>query len=275
MPTRTTPVFFDASTLANFKEWAQEIGAALLAYGWIKHTSTGQIDWTTAVLPAAGAFMAGYEAYTPGDGLTPFYLRLEYGRGGVNAPIVRFRLSSAMAADGTPLGNTTASVQAVGNAAITASRTNMYSSGDSARFGFLCGIDNTTAALFVGWERSRDDGGVYTNDGVCTISAPGPLSSQYFTIGATPPPTHTPVIPLPSNFSSHAYGGEAPVAPCLHWRGRAVNPMTQFMYGLTGDWTNGSINPVEVYGVSRNYMFATASGSHGLVSNTRPALRWD
>lgn len=252
-----------------------EVGAALLAYGWIKHTSTGQIDWTTVALPAAGAFAVGYEAWKPGDGLTDFYLRLEYGRGGVNAPIIRFRLSSAMLADGTPTGNVTAAVQSVGATAVTASRTNWYSSGDSARYGFLTGIDNTSAAMFMGFERSRDDSGVYTNDGVCIINGPGVLSSQYFTIGATPPATHAPVIPLPVNFTSHAYGGEAPTAPCLHWRGRAVNPMTQFMYGLSGDWTNGSINPIEVYGVSRNYMFATTSTSHGLTSNARPALRWD
>jgi len=91
--TLTQPHLYDVSTAANFRDWGQSIGLAIASFGWIQTADTGQVNWATVAAPAAGTFV--YEIWRPGDALTPFYVKLEFGNNsGGNGPAIRISSGS-------------------------------------------------------------------------------------------------------------------------------------------------------------------------------------
>ena len=78
MSTQQSFLVCDSSTLANFKSWAQTISAFFTTATWTQSADTGQVNWSTiASVPGSGAFV--YEIWEPNDGLTTFYVKVEYG----------------------------------------------------------------------------------------------------------------------------------------------------------------------------------------------------
>ena len=71
----------DNGSNANFRAWGSAISAALAAMGWTQTADTGQVNWSTVTVPAAGAYV--YEIWQPADafqtGPTQYFLKLEYG----------------------------------------------------------------------------------------------------------------------------------------------------------------------------------------------------
>lgn len=53
----------DLSTLANFTDWAQSVGAALASFGWVQSADTGQVQWSTTSITACSA-SGGNGVYT-------------------------------------------------------------------------------------------------------------------------------------------------------------------------------------------------------------------
>lgn len=95
----------DNSTLTNFKAWAQAISAFIASAGWLQSTDTGQVNWSTIVaVPGVGAFV--FELWQPNDGLTNFFLKIEYGNvsSSANFPTVRLTTSTGTNGAGTPTG---------------------------------------------------------------------------------------------------------------------------------------------------------------------------
>src|SRR5690242_8747640 len=104
MATSQQQLVCDSSTLANFKQWAQGISGNFTTFGWVQSGDTGQVNWSTiASVPGAASFV--YEIWQPNDGLTTFYLKVEYGNvSGTNCPSLRLTLSTSTNGAGTPTG---------------------------------------------------------------------------------------------------------------------------------------------------------------------------
>lgn len=93
----------DASTLANFKQWAQGISGFFATAGWVQTSDTGQVNWSTiSTIPGSGVYV--YEIWKPGDALTPYYVKMEYGNvsGSANSPGLRLTVSTATDGAGNP-----------------------------------------------------------------------------------------------------------------------------------------------------------------------------
>lgn len=78
-----TITFSNADT-ASFRAWGKAVSDALFAVGLVKHTDTGQIDWTTATLPTTINTSAGYEIWRLNDaqhgaGNRSMFMRIQYG----------------------------------------------------------------------------------------------------------------------------------------------------------------------------------------------------
>jgi len=90
------------SSVTNFKQWAKAISDFFAACGWVKSSDTGQVNWATiSSVPGAGAFV--YEVWTPGDGLTAYFLKVEYGNHASSATTPTIRLSIGATTNGAGL----------------------------------------------------------------------------------------------------------------------------------------------------------------------------
>ncbi len=86
----TTQTWVSAVSHANdadFRAWGSELSGKFAAAGLVKHTDTGQINWTTVTRPAANT-AGGYEIWRFDDPLqatAPIFLKMEYGTGSAAA----------------------------------------------------------------------------------------------------------------------------------------------------------------------------------------------
>lgn len=81
MSTLTSNTLFHSnSTDAMFRAWASFVDSAMLL-GLIATADTGQINLVTVSKPAAASTSQGYKIYRTNDGLTPVYIKVEFGSG--------------------------------------------------------------------------------------------------------------------------------------------------------------------------------------------------
>lgn len=83
MTTQTWVSAIAHSNDADFRAWGSELSGKLAAAGLVKHTDTGQINWSTVTRPAAST-AGGFEIWRFDDSLqatAPIYLKIEYGSG--------------------------------------------------------------------------------------------------------------------------------------------------------------------------------------------------
>ena len=139
----------DNSTAANFKNWAQAISNFIRTCGWTNSTDTGQLNgagpgpggWASVTtVPGANAFY--YEVFQPGDALTNYYLKVEYGnaRDSANSPTVRISAGTSTNGAGTLTGHVTNTMVTCIGSFTAPSTTNTYEcdmSGDAGRLSFL------------------------------------------------------------------------------------------------------------------------------------------
>lgn len=82
MPNYVGSALLSNSTDATYRAWGKAISDGLAAVGMVKTSDTGQVDWTTATVPAANA--SRYEIWRFNDSYQaadPMFLRIEYGTG--------------------------------------------------------------------------------------------------------------------------------------------------------------------------------------------------
>lgn len=171
----------DSSTLANFKQWAQAISAWFGTAGWSQSSDTGQVNWSTiGAVPGSGAFV--YEIWQPNDGLTNFFLKVEYGNiSGTNAPSLRVSLAYSTNGAGTPTGIFIGPLTVNNNAFTAPSTTIQYEcnfSGAPGRIGVMMwrNAPSNQGQEFFAVERSLDASGSPTNTYV-TVWTAGLLAS--------------------------------------------------------------------------------------------------
>jgi hypothetical protein len=179
----------DSSTLANFKQWAQAISAFFATASWTQSTDTGQVNWSTiSSVPGSGAYV--YEVWQPNDGLTTFYVKMEYGNlSGTNSPNVRITLSTATNGAGTPTGFVSAQMLMHNGALTPPSTTVQYEcdfSGAAGRIGALLwrnGTNNAPGIFAI--ERSLNSSGAYTSAYVTVVvgGLPANASASWVAFG--------------------------------------------------------------------------------------------
>lgn len=131
------------ATDADFRAWGKEVSDALQACGLAKVADAGQINWATAVRPAAGNGVAGYEIYYLDDSLHatfPIYIKIEYGsNAAATSPGIWVTLGSGRDGSGSITGAYFPRVQTVTNSGI-ASTTAVFASYVCVTAGFagLC-----------------------------------------------------------------------------------------------------------------------------------------
>lgn len=164
----------DNSTVANFKSWASAVSNFLRTAGWTNTADTGQLNgngagnWASVTaIPGSGAFY--YEMFAPGDSLTPYYVKLEYGNssGSTNSPTFRISIGAGTNGAGALTGLTMGPQIVCLNSYTAPSSTATYEcnfSADVSGFGIMMwrtGINQCQQAFVV--ERSISSAGAYTS----------------------------------------------------------------------------------------------------------------
>lgn len=166
----------DSSTLANFKSWAQSISTWFSTAGWLQSSDTGQVNWSTiSAVPGSGAYV--YEVWEPNDGLTNFFLKVEYGNSsGTNSPGLRLTISTSTNGAGTATGFIVGPYQTTTNAITVPSSSTTYEcdfSGAPGRIGIMMWRNAPQGSIypqqFFGVERSVNSGGSYTGAHVTLV----------------------------------------------------------------------------------------------------------
>jgi hypothetical protein len=265
----------DSSTLANFKAWASAISAFFATAGWMQSTDTGQVNWgTISTVPAASSYV--YEVWEPNDGLTNFFVKIEYGNASGTAaqPSIRLTLCTSTNGAGTATGFIVGPTNTSLNG-ITANATALYEcdfSGAAGRIGVMMwrnGTGNDQQLFAI--ERSLNSSGVYTSAyvtlwtaGQCTSGQDFSQRSLVFGVGPGPNLTNNSfnaggwqvrlVSSSTNNGSANAFNGAiafdaaAPSIPYLD------NACTVVGAGNPGDFAEGVPFTVTMYSSTRTFM---------------------
>jgi hypothetical protein len=248
------------------------------ASGVAESGSAGVVTIQTTA-PGAAAFF--YEIWTPNDGLTNFFVKVEYGNySGTNSPDVRITLSSLTNGAGTPAGLISTVFPIHNNTITPVSTTTPFEcdfSGAPGRFGAMMwrNASSPLPLMFV-IERSLNSVGAYTGAHVTLVlvgnAANGnpsgwpSMSQQSLLFGVGPGPTNT-----------RSSGGNGPTLairpPIYNGVTTALNnnitfdtvspqvgyfdyPLTAVGLGLAIDFVEGVTFTATVYGSARTYMIS-------------------
>jgi len=271
----------DNSTLTNFKQWAQTISSFFATAGWTQTSDTGQVNWSSiASVPGTGAYV--YEVWRPGDALTTFYVKIEYGNfsGQTNCPSIRLTLSTSTNGAGGATGFIVGPIASSTTSYTAPSTTTQYEcdfSGDASRIGAILwrnGINN--CQQFFAIERSVNSSGTYVGTyvtmwlGGVNASFNGPFYSRtlHFTMGPAPSGgtgsnpaagIGLAVRPIPNMGNGSTFNGSIPfdtAAPCI---GYFDYPATMVGVAPNPDVAEAVTFQVTLYGATRTY-FPTRQG---------------
>lgn len=165
----------DSSTLANFKQWAQAVSAWMSTCGYTQTSDTGQVNWSSiASVPGSGAYV--YEIWASNDGLTTYYLKIEYGNvSGTNCPGLAVTMGTGSNGSGALTGFVTQRVQVCASSYTPSSTTLQYECDFSGGAGRLCVLmwrnGTVNQQQFFAVERSVNSTGAYTGTHVTILFA--------------------------------------------------------------------------------------------------------
>jgi hypothetical protein len=288
MATQQSFLVFDNSTLANFKSWAQAISGWFTTAGWSQTADTGQVNWgTISSVPAAAAFV--YEIWKPGDALTAFYVKIQYGTssGTPAGPRWRYQVGTGTDGSGNLTGFVSALIEPGGNAGVGQGSTLFECdfSGATDRISIMMWRNGTGtglgAAQIMSLERTKDVTGANTSDGVTSVS--GSLTSAssnagqvtvVFGIGVAVQSAARDYITLSSGVNASAvFNNNIPVAPVFPEYGKFGNPLTTIGFVHTQDVASGGVFSTSIFGSTITYMAAGISAAWPPNSNI--AMRYD
>jgi hypothetical protein len=281
----------DNSTAANYKAWASALSNFIRSVGWVNSSDTGQLNgagggnWTSVTtVPGSGAYY--YEVFQPGDALTTFYLKVEYGNatGSSNSPNMRLSIGSTTNGAGTLTGWVTWTVPC-GSSITAPSTTTQYEcnfSGANNRLSIMMWrtAPNSAPQMFC-VERSLNASGtpvgtyvsLWAGGGASTVNFGGAGFYQtiHFTAGYTPASVNWTInaanysgIPalvwVPFGNSSPSFNGSIGFANAQPNIGYWDYPCTVLGFASPRDLTDGvPFTITNQYGQSVKYM-PTRSG---------------
>jgi hypothetical protein len=264
----------DSSTLANFKQWAQAISGFFSTAGWSQATDTGQVNWSTiSSVPGSSAFV--YEIWKPNDGLTNFFVKMEYGNiSGSNCPSLRITISTTTDGAGNPTGLVMGPQQVVSSSFTPPSTTTQFEcdfSGAGGRIGAMMWRNGTNnCQQFFAIERSLNSSGSYTS-GYVTLWTSGNLGSTgrgcwqgslVFGVGLAPQVINQPGSGQTSTWvnrvqwvgATTAFNGSIPFDTCAPVVGFIDYPCTVCGAAYGPDIVEGVPFSATLYGATRTYM---------------------
>lgn len=260
MATIQSQLVCDSSTLTNFKQWAQAISTAFSTFGWLQSSDTGQVNWSSlAAVPGSGAYV--YDIWQPNDGLTNFFLKVEYGNVTANAPNVRVSVGTSTNGAGTLTGNIVGPLSVSGNGSPSGSTTATYEcnfSGAAGRFAAMLwrnGPLSTACQQLFAVERSLNTGGSYTGSYVTLWALGYSNNPRQQTLHLTAGPT------IASNWitrgyasASLAFNGSIAVDLAAPAVGYFDVPCTVIGSAYGADMVEGVPFSVTLFGNQRTYM---------------------
>jgi hypothetical protein len=204
------------STDALFRLWGAAIKAALTAAGWTQTADTGQINWATVTAPVATNTAAGYEIWKMADGLTLWYLKIEYGSGGtVTYPAIWITVGTGSNGGGTLTGQLSARFQLAAAAQSATTPGSCAFAGGTSWFGMSLWYDqsaNQTVTLMIG--RIRDTAGDEADTGVVVFGSSSaahyhqvvPLTGSILALNTTTISPFWPMMTPPSGLTTSLVG---------------------------------------------------------------------
>lgn len=266
----------DVSSDAAFRVWGLAVSTAMSSSGWTKSGDTGQVNWATVTVPSSTYV---YEIWQPGDGLTTFYLKLEYG---FSSTSVRMRFSVGTSSDGS--GNLTGIsigpfVPWNGTTNTTSNAYLCTFSGDISRFGMMMfmgsGELGPTGQFCMAIERLKNSDGTDSSHGVTLFVCGDGFSSSnrqasaqtlWFgemagiinQVGAAGGVGNPPFIIFPGSATSHLFNGSIAMTSFFPIYGYLQQPCTVLGFINSVDVGNGLLFNASLYGSTRTY-FSTNS----------------
>lgn len=279
----------DNSTDANYRSWGSAVSAAIAAMGWTQSGDTGQINWTTVTSPASGSF--NYEIWTPADGGTAFYLKVEYGSSSGSPKGVRMRMSIGTTTNGS--GTLTGLLTAVLEPSITTAigrgsvGYECNFSGDTDRLSMMLWRNLAAAPIqLFSVERTKNTDGTNNTEGVTILCGAGG--------GATTSQGHQTLVfgvavgnqynnagngqswVCISDFVSAgtAFNNNIACSPCFPLYGKFGNPMTTICFVKSTEVAEGCEFTTTLYGSTRTYLATNGIGITN-PTGTRICMRFD
>jgi len=278
MATSQQQLVCDSSTLANFKQWAQAISTFFSTATWTQSTDTGQVNWSTiGAVPGSGAYV--YEIWQPNDGLTTFYVKIEYGNvsGSANCPGLRLSIGSGSNGSGTLAGLVMGPQPICGTSYTPPSTTLQYEcdfSGAAGRIGVMMWRNSPTTPVqqFFAIERSVNSSGAYTSSYVTMWVAGngGGLAPRFctqaslvFGVGASPNSLNNSATTTNGGWlcrlqspqtGTSGFNGSIPFDNCAPGIGYFDFPCTVCGAALGVDISEGVTFSVTLYGSTRTYL---------------------
>lgn len=282
-------------TVANFKAFGQGVHNALVNYGWVQTSDTGQVDWTTfSSLPAVSTSVGVYELFHASDALQathPIVIRLEYLNGSASPNwnlMFKVTVGTASNGVGTVLNASnsillTSSGTSPNTQAAPSTLWECSFNGGPGWFGMFGWRDHSQVYWRNVWcvERSKDTNGNDTADYINFLYA-GFGGHGWVMIprsnmgGAVYSDSLVPVF-LPGN-NGGSYGGLTPVSPAYPFVGKPDNPLLGLIYGKSNDFSEGAFAQVKIYGTLHTYYMSKAPYiSYGVDGTNQWAvgLRWE
>lgn len=289
MPIRQSYVLPDTATTAGYKSWAQDVGAALTAAGWVQTADANQINWSTynPTNPIPVNSTQGFEIWRSNDALSstcPMYLKIFYAvRNNTtapnNAPFIYLQFGFGSDGNGTligPFGPTGVWGNGVGlngfngGSAVTVRTEQSISwtvSGGSfamVLFGHQNFNNTVDAAQMLVVERSCDSSGNYTDEYV-TVWFTGYQNTQVQTFGKPvsvgsnggligPYISGTGCFILPDGNGSAAGLGGVGWSPYFPQIGKVGNPMRLIGGFKSANVGDNQIVQANLYGVTQNFL---------------------
>lgn len=283
MAFQTSALVRDNSTLANFKSWASTISAFFTTAGWTQSTDTGQVNWSTiAAVPAVNTYV--YEIWKPGDALTGFFLKIEYGTNSASTntgPSIRVSIGTSTNGAGTLSGliaGPFTNPSTVATVTSTVTTWNCYFSGDTGRMNIAMWVNDTVnhGPLFIGIARSKNSSGANTSSHVslvvCAFNNLGDVNGMQTIVFGTGvvnaiSPNSAGVLPaLTTGLSSNLFAStDVPISPIFPLVGFFDNPLIEMGVAAQGDITDQATFTIAAanspYGVSHTYIGLKGDGS--------------
>lgn len=220
---------------------------------------------TTAQTTVPGSGLAVYEIWQSNDGLSTYVLKIEYGNvsGSTNGPNVYLTFGTGSNGSGTITGTFQLGRYSVGSTAGTVNAgVNLecdISYNSTKRFNVLLFRAGSSSGNCVfGWERSLDSNGNYT--GVHLTAVTAGFSNTYnqrsliFGVTTTNALTKVVMITQGGALTSDQTNGGIPMTPIFPSVGYFDNPLTMFGAGRSGDYVEGAVNAITLYGTTMHYI---------------------
>lgn len=268
MTTSSVTIMADQDTTANFRSGGSAFAGQLSAMGLVQTSDTGQINWTTVNRNTTGDGLAGYEIWKFNDTLqatVPVFIRVEYRCGSGSTNRWQVWISVGFATDGA--GNLTGTQKTTSTRCQSSSDATLYGSatclfsGSTNRIAAAAwpGVAGSTISMFFLVERSKDNNGADTGDGVHIFLACGGTgvthvkSWQYLPFTGGVPTAEPQATAILTNNSSSVFGTTIHMGVPIPIAGSMMNPGIGFLVYTTADYARDTTVSQTIYGASHTY----------------------